>query len=404
MVTPTTGGRTVRAERRLPILSLLSLTLVAACGGEDVTGPDAPAGALQFSKIASGYFHTCALTLQGQAYCWGGNTFGSLGDGTTTASNRPVQVGGGLRFTSLEAGAGHTCGLSTDGRIYCWGINDEGQDGDDYFIPRFEEPHLLPGTRTWTAVSAGHDHTCGLTTGGEAWCWGGNIRGQLGSGATDQRSYEPMRVAAGFTFTEVVAGYYQSCGLDEGGKAFCWGRNDAGQLGDGTTEDRFTPVPVAGDRAFRTLAGGDAFICGITTGGASYCWGSNRNGEVGDPQAASPQVVPINVEGAPEFAQVYAAGGAWSVTSAQAYGCGLTDGGEAWCWGGSIRGDLWEGPTGGAIRIAPDIRFRALAPGAEHLCGLTTDGYAFCGGGNYVGQLGDGTSADRASMVGVIRP
>ncbi|MCL7972345.1 MAG: hypothetical protein M8866_09735, partial [marine benthic group bacterium] len=79
-------------------------------------------------------------------------------------------------------------------------------------------------------------------------------------------------------------------------------------------------------------------------------------------------------------------------------------GGEAWCWGGEIRGGLWQGPTAGPIRVEPDIRFRNLALGAEHLCGVTTESWAFCGGGNYAGQLGDGTGQDRASMVGVVRP
>lgn len=393
----------MRCGSRLPIVLFLCLFPIAACS-EDVTGPAPPAGALTFSALTAGYFHTCALTQQNQAYCWGGNTWGSLGDGTTTRSDRPVKVAGGLRFETIDAGAGHTCGLSREGQIYCWGINDEGQAGADYFIPRFEEPFRLPGSRTWKAVSAGHDHTCGLTTDGQAWCWGGNITGQLGSGATFQRSYEPVRVSAAFRFTSVVAGYYASCGLDESGKAYCWGRNDAGQQGDGTTENRYTPVAVAGDRSFRSLSGGDAFFCGLTTAGATYCWGSNRSGEIGDPALPLAQATPVRIEGAPAFTKLYAAGGAWSVTSADAYGCGLTDTGEAWCWGGGIRGGLWEGPTEGPVRVAGSIRFRTLAPGAEHLCGITTDGWAFCGGGNYVGQLGDGTSEDHSSMVGVVRP
>lgn len=389
-------------HRRSWVVVLLSV--LAGCGGEDLTGPEGPPGALKFAEITSGYFHTCALTLQGQAYCWGANTWGSLGDGTTTARDRPVRVLGGLRFETLDAGAGHTCGLTPDGQIYCWGINDEGQDGADYFIPRFEEPYRLPGTRTWAAVSAGHDHSCGLTTDGVVWCWGGNITGQLGSGAVFQRSFEPVRVAATFAFRQVVAGYYQSCGLDEGGKAYCWGRNDSGQQGDGTDVTRYAPVPVAGDHTFRSLSAGDAFMCGLTTAGATWCWGSNLTGESGDPALPEAVSTPVRVEGAPAFEKLYAAGGAWSVTSAEAYACGLTDGGEAWCWGGSLRGDLWAGPTDGPIRVEPGIRFRTLSTGAEHLCGITTDGWAFCGGGNYVGQLGDGTADDRASMVGVVRP
>ena len=184
---------------------------------------------------------------------------------------------------------------------------------------------------------------------------------------------------------------------------YCWGRNDSGQQGDGSTENRYKPVPVSGDLSFRTLGGGDAFMCGVTTGGSTYCWGSNRHGELGDPALGS-RTIPVKVEGVPAFARLYGAGGSWTVTTARAYACGLTDSGEAWCWGGSIRGDLWTGPTDGPIRVASGMRFRNLALGAEHLCGVTTDGWAFCGGGNYAGQLGDGTATDRSSMTGVVRP
>jgi alpha-tubulin suppressor-like RCC1 family protein len=112
----------------------------------------------------------------------------------------------------------------------------------------------------------------------------------------------------------------------------------------------------------------------------------------------------MRVRGLPNLNRVYAAGGAFTVPSARAYACGLTSQGEAWCWGGAIRGDLWEGPTDGPIRIARDIPFRTLALGAEHLCGLTTESWAFCGGGNYAGQIGDGTTVDRSGMVGVKGP
>lgn len=386
--------------------SLVGLTLTAlliGCGGDDPTGPSPPDGALQFASVTAGYFHSCGLTQAGQAYCWGGNTWGTLGDGSRIASNRPVAVAGGLRFTAIESGAGHTCGVTESGKVYCWGLNDEGHVGADWVDRGIEEPHLLPGNQFWVEASAGHDHSCALTHEGVAWCWGDNITGQLGSGDSFDRSFDPVQVASSERFTTVVAGYYQSCALTESGRIYCWGRNDQGQLGDGTTQNRFTPVPVAGGLRFRALGGGDAFMCGITTGGATWCWGSNRNGEIGDPSLPN-QVAPVEVDGLPELQKIYGAGGAFTLAGAPAYACGLTWGGEAWCWGGTIRGGLWQGPTNGPIRVETGTRFRNLALGAEHLCGVTTEGWAFCGGGNYAGQLGDGTSQDRSAMVGVVRP
>lgn len=388
-------------------LSHLAVTIlligVFGCGGDEFTGPPAPDGAIQFAAVTSGYFHSCGLTLAGRAYCWGGNTWGTLGDGSRTASNRPVAVAGGLRYTMIESGAGHTCGVTESGKVYCWGLNDEGHVGADWVRRGIEEPHVLPGNQFWVQVSAGHDHSCALTNEGVAWCWGDNVAGHLGSGGNFARSFEPVRVASTETFTSVVAGYYQSCALTESGQMYCWGRNDQGQIGDGSNDNRFTPVPVAGGLTFRALGGGDAFMCGITTGGATWCWGSNRNGELGDSSLPN-QATPVEVEGVPELRKIYGAGGAFTLPSAPAYACGLTANGEAWCWGGTIRGGLWEGPTDGPIRVEPGIRFRNLGLGAEHLCGVTNEGWAFCGGGNYAGQLGDGTSLDRAPMVGVVRP
>lgn len=386
---------------RLPILSLAFLAAAAGCGGDDVTGPEPPPGAIGFSTITAGYFHTCGLTPPGLAYCWGGNTWGTLGDGTSTPSDRPVAVVGGHRFEAIDSGGGHTCGVTSSGQIFCWGLNDEGQVGYDFAQLAIDEPRLLPGSQTWQAVSAGHAHSCGLTVTGAAWCWGDNLTGQLGSGDTFQKSFEPVRVAASMPFESVLAGYYQSCGLTEDGRMYCWGRNDAGQIGDGSTSHRFTPVPVAGDLVFRTLAVGDAFVCGVTDGDATFCWGSNRNGEIGDPDRL-PATTPVEVQGAPVFTSLYGAGGAWTVGTARAYACGLTAVGEAWCWGGPIRANPWDGPTEGPVRVAAGIRFRGLALGSEHLCGVTIDGWAFCAGGNYAGQLGDGTAESRSSMVGVV--
>ena len=386
--------------RGLAIGVFLSGTL--GCGGEDFTGPPAPAGAIQFAAVTAGYAHSCALTPAGVAYCWGGNTWGTLGDGSRTSTQRPVAAAGAHRYAGIESGAAHTCGVTDTGQIYCWGLNDEGQAGDDWTNRGLEEPRRLPGSQFWVEVSAGHDHSCALTSDGAVWCWGDNITGQLAGGDDIDRSFQPVRVASNVSFSAVVAGYYQSCALADSGQMYCWGRNDQGQIGDGTNENRFTPVLVSGDLTFRALGGGDAFMCGITTGGATWCWGSNRSGELGDASLPS-QTTPVKVEGLPELRQIYGAGGAFTL-HVPAYTCGLTASGEAWCWGGAIRGGLWEGATDGPIRVASGTRFRNLGLGAEHLCGVSTEGWAFCGGANYSGQLGDGTGQDRATMVGVVGP
>lgn len=381
----------------------LALASLAACGGDAVVGPQPPAGAFRFASVTAGYFHTCGLTGDGRAYCWGGNVWGTLGDGSDGPSDRPVRVSGSVRFTQLDAGAAHSCAVGSDEHIYCWGLNDEGQAGTDWADFGIGVPARLPGPERWAEVSAGHDHSCGRTIEGRLWCWGDNLTGQLGAGAGLSRSYRPVRVETDETFSTVLAGYYQTCALTGAGRMYCWGRNELGQIGDGSRENRFTPVPVEGDLLFSALGGGDGFMCGITTTGETYCWGGNLSGELGDP-TLPPQTVPRRVGGLPRLESVYGAGGALTVSTAQAYACGLTSAGEAWYWGGAIRGGLWRGPTDGPVLVERDARFGVLAPGAEHACGVTTDGWAFCGGGNYSGQLGDGTRETRSAMVGVVGP
>jgi len=186
------------------------------------------------------------VTTSGAAYCWGSNAFGQLGDGTTTQRLVPTPVAGGLTFTAVSAGWWHTCGITTSGAAYCWGNN--GFLGDGTNTGRLV-PTPVAGGLTFTTLSAGPGETCGVTTSGAAYCWGYNAFGQLGDGTTANRLI-PTPVAGGLTFTAVSAGVEvetgHACGVTPGGAAYCWGAsNGAGALGDGTTTDRLVPTLVA---------------------------------------------------------------------------------------------------------------------------------------------------------------
>ena len=202
-----------------------------------------PPAELTFATVDAGVDHTCGVTTSGDAYCWGDNSYGELGDGTIdTTRTTPVLVSGGLRFAAVSAGKNHTCGMTTGGNAYCWGENFYGQLGDGTTTDRVT-PRLVSGGLTFATVSAERDHTCGVTTSGVAYCWGWNSSGQLGNGTTTDRN-TPVRVSGGLNFASVSAATNHTCGVTPGGAAYCWGSNYNGQLGDGTQLDRHVPVPV----------------------------------------------------------------------------------------------------------------------------------------------------------------
>ena len=260
--------------------------------------PTAVQGDLNFRNLTGGNFYTCGVTTDDRAWCWGYNGNGQLGDGTFSdpPNHSLVAVTGGLRFRLLSAGIFHTCGISTANRLYCWGDNRYGQLGDSTTFTSRAAPTPVAGGRSYQWLDAGGHHTCAVTTDGRAFCWGAGTGGELGNGKT-YLSFWPRRVAGGLLFRNITAGEVHSCGVATNAKAYCWGNNQYGQLGDGTTTQRLTPVLVHGGLSFLRLSGGEAFSCGITGAGKAYCWGGNWVGQLGDGTSISPRLTPRAVAG-----------------------------------------------------------------------------------------------------------
>lgn len=207
--------------------------------------------------MIAGWQHTCAVTTQGKAYCWGRNAEGQLGNGTLNGSRRPVAVSGGLSFQAVVAGSDHTCGITTLNTGYCWGaltpdyngqLGTGGNGGS-------RVPVAVAGTRQWRQVNAGFLHTCGVTQANVALCWGFNFYGQNGDGGNEIIVREPTRVAGNLPFLGVAVGVNRpppfspsdyaihTCGITTDGRVFCWGWNSEGQLGNGTSgPGSLTPV------------------------------------------------------------------------------------------------------------------------------------------------------------------
>jgi alpha-tubulin suppressor-like RCC1 family protein len=370
--------------------------------------------ALTFRQLSGGGDHSCGLTTDNKAYCWGYNESGQLGDGSASGpescsgaagpfpcSTRPVLVAGGHTFRQISAGQFHTCAVTTDSKAYCWGIN-RGALGNGATADQ-RAPVAVAGGHLFMQIDAGNGHTCGVTTSNNAFCWGENTDGQLGDGTRTTRLI-PVRVAGGLPWTQVTAGvgiYGFSCGVTSDHRAFCWGNNNSGQLGDSSSVSRrLKPSLVVGKRQFRQVDAGDSHACGVNTVNRAYCWGNGRLGALGNGKSYL------------SFWPRAVAGGLFfdGVTAGHAYSCGATTSHSAYCWGVNSLGELGDGTTTARFTptaVAGGLAFAQVSTSGNHTCGTTTDSRGYCWGYGFFGQLGNGTSgsgAEAHSPVAVIGP
>jgi alpha-tubulin suppressor-like RCC1 family protein len=397
--------------------------LIAALGcREDAESPTAPepapelattAAALAFYQVSAGGRHSCGVTTDNRAYCWGAAFNGQLGNGTTTWRLRPVAVAGTLRFRQVSAAANHTCAVTTDYRAYCWGSNTDGKLGDGTETDRLRPVPVAGGLR-FRQVDGGDDQTCAVTyPDNRAYCWGYHAEGGLGDGTFQPRArLTPTAVAGGLRFRQVSTGGGQSnpprgepfaghsCGVTTTDEAFCWGPNTVGQLGIGGTTGSWvgSPTRVAGAHRFRQIEVGSAFTCAVTTTNRAFCWGYGRQGQIGDGKTYL-RFSPSAVAGGHSFSRV---------TTGGLHTCGETTLNRAYCWGstGLGAGTIFRSLT--PVAVAGGLFFSQVSAGGTefgaHTCGKTAAGVAYCWGENTAGQLGDGTTTNRNRPTPVLGP
>jgi alpha-tubulin suppressor-like RCC1 family protein len=392
--------------RRAPtIAALTALLLLAACGdaADEPTAPGGPAAApalaaaalaSAFTQVSAGGDFNCGLTSDGRAYCWGTNSNGELGDGTRESRNVPTAVSGGLVFRNIAAGSFHTCGVTTDDRLYCWGSNQFGRLGDGTTEDRLV-PTRVKGQRSYAIASVGYFHTCALAQADHrAFCWGFNGNGQLGDGSKTER-HSPVAVAGGRTFKQLDAGTVHTCAVTPVNQAFCWGSDFRGELGDGgtTPQDRTAPSLVAGKHAFIQISAGAQNTCALTTAKQAFCWG---HGPTGDGTLHG-WYVPEHVAGGLDFRQVLAG----------QVMCGLSTAGKGYCWGFGGE-ELGDGDPNGhndlsPVAVAGGQTFAQISVG-DGACGRTGAGVIWCWGYGGSGALGDGSNESSAVPVRVNDP
>ncbi len=326
---------------------------------EDILLPKHILSNSSFNTVSAGGNHACALDANKQISCWGDNTYGQLGNPNNKQPSVPTLVTQfpDLIYNQVTLGKQHSCALGLDikskniNKILCWGDNTKGQLGIDDSITKSSVPEEITGlsSTNFVQVAATYYNTCVITNKRKVYCWGDNSYGQLGLGKTKYTTYyRPEKLAKSFSFISSGPSEHV-CALDESGTAYCWGRNDTGQLGVNNTEDQNKPIPVATNLQFYTIGTGGGHTCAISKAYDLYCWGDNRLGQLGNGESSSiPILVPTNHVIIPD-------------------------------------------------QSGQDVKWASVSMGYNHTCGTTFNGKNYCWGDNYNGQVGDNSRIERNS-------
>ncbi len=330
--------------------------------------------------------HTCAVTPDGRVACWGYNSDGQLGDGTTSNRAGPVLVAGISGATAVSTGDYHSCAIVAGGAVKCWGYNGDGELGNGS-INSSLAPVTVSGVSGAVAIASGPFHSCAVLATGAVRCWGDNTFGQLGTTPSIAFATRPIAVSGLAGATAVTAGIGHTCALLAAGTVRCWGANNAGQLGNGTWTDRDAPTAVAGLTGVSAVSAGLSHTCALLASGGIRCWGGGADGELGNGGTGVANV-PVAPSGL---------GAAIAVAAGGLHTCAVLADRTARCWGNNDNGELGTVLAGGATVALTPVPVNGLSgatgitSGLYHVCANLGTGAVTCWGDDSFGQLGDGS-------------
>lgn len=381
-----------------------SLTGNGALGGA-VNTPTAVFTNVQFQKVQLGYSTACAQTLTGEFLCWGNNEVSLLGNEKPSRSVTPSLISSEVQSIALSAAGaspttmgGQFCRIMNNASLWCGGLNESGQIGDGTTEKRYH-PQLIDLGTNYSKVSTAHNsHTCGITTAGLLKCWGKNTHGQLGDGSISTTSV-PKAVNSMSLFDQIATGSDTnfagfSCAIATTGALYCWGYNNYGQIGDGTTTYKSTPQNIDVGTNYSQVSVGYSHACGITTAGDLKCWGRNQNSQIYI--SGTQYTSPLTLEVGTVYSQVSVGGDS---------SCAVTNAGTLKCWGNNAYGVLGNGSTTGTVSLPTIVdsgtAYSKIKMAAEHACGVTSAGDLKCWGRNSLYQIGigDGSTTSVSSPV-----
>lgn len=392
---------------------------------QDVSAIIVPTSTISWSQVDSDGNTTCAISTDSKTYCWGLNNYGQTGTsaaGTTVASPTAVVQGGmpaGATIRQISVGSNsHTCAVASDNKAYCWGLNSSGQLGDgttvDKSVPTAVAAGVIPAGSFIRQISTGSTHTCAIASDNKAYCWGAGGSWQLGTGNNSSSNTAVAVVQgsmpAGATVRQIAAGSSRTCAIASDNKAYCWGNNGNGQLGDGTTGTKLTPTPVSqgampAGATIRQISGENAHTCAIASDNKAYCWGANGAGRLGN-NSTTGSSLPVAVSlGAMPANQMVR-----QITTGTDFACVIASDNNEYCWGDNTNGELGTGNTTGSLvpvavtqgATPAGATAVQIASGGAHSCTIESDGNMYCRGFNSNRPLGDGTSTTRLAPTATL--
>ena len=387
-------------------LTIIFIPLVISCGlpekakisyDTDQSLPSSNAKQSVNQRLAAGHLHTCVITNESTVKCWGSNSNGQIGDGSTSDRLFPTEVGNLGFVTSITAGFSHTCALISNGTVRCWGGNGNGQLGSGGITDTYY-PTKVANLSSVTSISAGYHHTCALISDGTVKCWGDNTNQQLTSNNTGA-VLTPVSLAANGEIKSVSSGHNHTCWITSGSAIECWGKNTIGQIGNGSTSAYVgTPTAINGSGIYSLVRPANNHTCGLLSTGSIQCWGGLGYGELGNRGMNTPnQTNPVDVDHISS---------AISLSSGEDHSCALLGSGDLYCWGkndrGQVAGDGDVTMKTSPVQVPINAKINEVVTGNQHTCVLTNTDIVKCWGSNSNGQIGDGSIIDRSTPVTIL--
>ena len=368
----------------------------------------------------SGWNHTCSVDSDMKAHCWGEGVNGALGNGSTNNKYTPAEIDmsgalAGKTIKQVSVGDWNTCAIASDDRVYCWGYGVSfGDLGNGTFsqsnVPVAVSTSGVLAGKKIKQVSVGFENVCAIDSDGKAYCWGNGAFGALGNGST-VRSNVPVAVStsgvlAGKVIKQISVGHFHACAVTFDNQAYCWGRNNKGQLGDGSTAQSNVPVAVStsgvlAGKTIKQVTASYFHTCAIASDKEAYCWGDNTDGQLGDGSTAQSNV-PVAV--LPPQGMTPPLGGQFKQISAEGGNrtCAIAYGDDAYCWGEGRYGGLGNNSTANSKRPVPVLmsgilankRIKQISSGVYRTCVIASDNQIYCWGRNSHGQFGNNDTAD----------